>query len=59
MRYGCRGGLTCVCQDMGKHVVLPLTRVNARASCKGRRKRCSTGIIVDREEEQADQDDWD
>jgi len=25
VRYACRGGLACACQEVGKHVVLPLT----------------------------------
>ena len=27
VHYGCRGGLTCACQEVGKHVVLPLTQM--------------------------------
>src|SRR5947207_4550509 len=38
VRYTCRGGLACACQEVGKHVVLPLTLSRWAFSNKWKRR---------------------
>jgi hypothetical protein len=47
LRYPCRGGLACACQEMGKHVGLPLTVTLLKSGLAKTQARTKTELVLD------------